>query len=164
METDRRDPRLIEQLARIRKSFPWLTLNDYATGRTLPALPAQTLPGRGFCPLLWRQFDVGQDGRAHPCCRSYTTDLGSPAEAWLGEPLRELRRQILRGHVDAERFAACAACPNLGFGKPVGWNSENDSSASSQIAAPVCGVGRRVAGVSTGALSNLFRCFALAVR
>jgi MoaA/NifB/PqqE/SkfB family radical SAM enzyme len=120
METDRRDPRLIEQLARIRKSFPWLTLNDYATGRTLPALPAQTLPGRGFCPLPWRQFDVGQDGRAHPCCRSYTTDLGSPAEAWLGEPLRELRRQILRGHVDAERFAACAACPNLGFENPSG--------------------------------------------
>ena len=61
------------------------------------------------------QFDVGPDGHAHPCCRSYATDLGSPSEAWLGEPMTELRRQILAGEVDAIRFADCAACPNLGI-------------------------------------------------
>jgi MoaA/NifB/PqqE/SkfB family radical SAM enzyme len=120
MEIDRQDPRLVEQLERIRRTFPWLQLNDYATGRTLPALPKQTLPGREFCPLPWRQFDVGQDGRAHPCCRSFSTDLGSAAEAWTGEPLSTLRRQILDGHVDAERFPVCAACPNLGFENPEG--------------------------------------------
>lgn len=120
MEIDRQDPRLVSQIERIRQTFPWLQLNDYATGRTLPALPEQTLPGRGFCPLPWRQIDVGPDGRAHPCCRSYTTDLGSAAEAWSGEPLRELRRQILAGHVDAQRFETCATCPNLGFTNPEG--------------------------------------------
>jgi MoaA/NifB/PqqE/SkfB family radical SAM enzyme len=114
MEIDRQDPRLADQLDRIRQTFPWLQLNDYATGRTLPALPNGTLPDRGFCPLPWKQFDVGPDGHAHPCCRSYATDLGSPSEAWLGEPMTELRRQILAGEVDSVRFADCAACPNLG--------------------------------------------------
>jgi len=107
-------PDLVRQIERIRRSFPWLTLNDYATGRTLPALPVNTQPGRGFCPLPWRQIDVGPDGRAHPCCRSYGIDLGPFDRAWTGEPLRELRRQILAGRVDPVRFEACASCSNLG--------------------------------------------------
>ena len=111
---------LVDQLDRIRHSFPWLHLNDYATSRTLPALPAQTQPGRSFCGLPWRQIDVGPDGHAHPCCRSYGIDLGTAGEAWTGEPLRELRRQILNGTVDAERFGACARCPNLGVGDRAG--------------------------------------------
>jgi len=57
METDRRDPRLIEQLARIRKSFPWLTLNDYATGRTCPR--------RRFCNSTASRGDSDQS-----CSRS----------------------------------------------------------------------------------------------
>jgi hypothetical protein len=111
---DPEDPRLIAQLDRIRRTFPQLQLNDYTRARNLPALPAVALTGRDFCPLPWRQLDVGPDGRAHPCCRSYSTDLGPSTDAWSGEPLRELRRQILAGYVDADRFAACAACPNLG--------------------------------------------------
>lgn len=119
MDISSQDPRLVDQIARIRDSFPWLTLNDYATGRTLPALPEQTPADRQFCPLPWRQFDVGPDGRAHPCCRSYTIDLGAPHEAWTGEPINELRRQLLAGEVDPDRFGACAKCPNVGPQRPV---------------------------------------------
>lgn len=114
LEIDKRDPRLQGQITRIRASFPWLTLNDYATDRTLPALPAEVRPDRAFCPLPWRQYDVGPDGKAHPCCRSYSIDLGKPSEAWTGKPMQELRRQILAGDVDPERFGACARCPNVG--------------------------------------------------
>lgn len=114
-QLERGHPSLVDQLDRIRRSFPWLQLNDYATGRTLPALPAQTRPGRSFCGLPWRQMDVGPDGHAHPCCRAYSIDLGPAAEAWTGEPLRALRRQMLAGAVDAQRFDACARCPNLGI-------------------------------------------------
>lgn len=109
------DPRLVAQLDRIRRTFPWLRLNDYATGRTLPALPTAAQPHRVFCPLPWRQFDVGPDGRAHPCCRSYATDLGEPSTAWTGPALTALRRQILAGAVDGQQFPDCAACPNLGL-------------------------------------------------
>ena len=118
LEIDPEDPRLREQLDRIRSTFPTLQLHDYTRARNLPVLPAQALPGRGFCPLPWRQLDVGPDGRAHPCCRSYAIDLGTSMEAWTGEPLRELRRQILAGQVDPERFGTCAACPNLGLDDP----------------------------------------------
>lgn len=114
-EIDPQDPRLAAQLDRIRRTFPWLRLNDYATGRTLPALPTAAQPHRMFCPLPWRQFDVGPDGRAHPCCRSYATDLGDPSTAWTGAPLTALRRQILAGDVDGQQFPDCAACPNLGL-------------------------------------------------
>jgi MoaA/NifB/PqqE/SkfB family radical SAM enzyme len=114
-EIDNTNPLLADQIERIRRTFPWLRLNDYATGRTLPPLPNGTLPDRTFCPLPWRQFDIGQDGRAHPCCRSYSTDLGAPSDAWLGEPMTELRRQILAGDLDRERFSDCTSCPNLGI-------------------------------------------------
>lgn len=114
-EIDPQDPRLASHLDRIRRTFPWLRLNDYATGRTLPALSTAAQPHRVFCPLPWRQFDVGPDGRAHPCCRSYGTDLGDPSTAWTGPALTALRRQILAGEVDAEQFPECAACPNLGL-------------------------------------------------
>jgi len=113
-QLERAHPRLVEQIACIRRSFPWLLVNDYATGRTLPALPAHTQPGRSFCGLPWRQLDVGPDGHAHPCCRSYDIDLGTADVAWHGEPLDTLRQQILAGDIDAQRFPSCARCPNLG--------------------------------------------------
>lgn len=113
------DPRLVAGITTARERFPRLRINDYATARDLPPVAdvaAPVLPHRGFCPLPWRQYDVGPDGRAHPCCRSYYTDLGpADGEVWNGEPLVELRRQILAGDVDPVRFADCAKCPNLGI-------------------------------------------------
>ena len=92
-------------------------LDDFATGRTLGAQAPEVPPHRRFCPLPWRQLDVGPDGRAHPCCRAHHTDLGSveTGDPWHDEPARTLRRQILAGAVDPERFHDCAVCPNLGF-------------------------------------------------
>ena len=113
----RSDPELFRTIHEVRNDFPNLQVNDYVTeGRTL-ALPVQPLPGRGFCPLPWLQYDVGPDGRTHPCCRSHDIDLGSvESEVWDGEPLEELRRQILHDDVDPTRYPSCAACSNLGAG------------------------------------------------
>lgn len=109
------DPRLIAGIAEARVRFPQLQVNDYATGRTLPAAGTPPLPRRGFCPLPWSQIDIGPDGRVHPCCRSYAIDLGRYDEdVWNGEALRTLRQQILDDDLDPVRFAACACCVNLG--------------------------------------------------
>lgn len=112
------DPRLVEGIDEARRLFPALTVNDYATGRAPLLLRSEAAPARAVCPLPWQQFDVGPDGRAHPCCRSYGTDLGDVLadDVWNGEPYTELRRQILADDVDPVRFAACAACPLLGAG------------------------------------------------
>ena len=115
------DPRLVEGVAEARVRCPVLTINDYATGRSLPVIEvaAPVLPGRGFCPLPWRQFDVGPDGQAHPCCRSHGTDLGdaaSGADVWRSPAFERLRAQILGDDVDPMEFGECARCPNLGAG------------------------------------------------
>jgi len=114
MEIEHDDPRLVDQLQRIRRTFPWLKLNDYATPLAVVSLPIEALPGRGFCHLPWQQMDVDPKGRAHPCCRSHGIDLGPADDAWLGEPMTELRRQFVLGEVDPVRFPDCAACPSLG--------------------------------------------------
>jgi len=111
------DPRLSRAIDRIRKEHPELRVNDYATGRTRLQLPDGTLPGRDFCGLPWTQFDVGPDGEVHPCCRAYHTTLCSWNEdPWTNEEARELRKQMLTGDLDAERFPCCAACPMRGSG------------------------------------------------
>lgn len=117
------DPRLLRQMRDVARDFSELRLNDYATARTLPALPTQTRAGRAFCGLPWRQMDVGPDGHVHPCCRSYYTDLGASGEdPWSGETLRTLREQILADDVDPVRFKDCAECGNLGAGVRGGGN------------------------------------------
>lgn len=117
LELSRTDPRLVEGIRLAREAAPTLEINDYATERSSPALPAGTLPGRGFCPLPWRQYDVGPDGRAHPCCKSYQTDLGHYTEdIWIGAPLERLRAQILSDDVDPVEFADCARCDSIGAG------------------------------------------------
>lgn len=114
-EVEARDPRVLAQIADIRNRFPDLRLNDYMTARSSTPLPTGTLPERGFCGFPWTQYDIGPDGRAHPCCRSYGTDLGpATADVWSNETLIELRRQILADDVEPERFKECARCDLLG--------------------------------------------------
>ena len=107
---------LLPDIERSKEAFPKLKINDYATGRTVVALPSDTLPGRDFCSLPWRQMDIGTDGRVHPCCRSHDVDLGSAMDenVWVGEPYRQLRDAIVKGTLDAKDFPSCAKCPNLG--------------------------------------------------
>jgi len=119
-ELSRTDPRLLANIDRAKELFPNLTIHDKATNRKPKYVPEPKViqPGRSFCPLPWRQIDVGGDGHAHPCCHSHHTDLGHVLtdEVWTGEPYRELRRQILSGSVDPVRFKDCANCPHLGAG------------------------------------------------
>lgn len=107
-EIDRRDPRLIDQIARIRTRFPSLRLNDYATQIVTDNM------SDGRCNLPWKHMDIGTDGRAHPCCRSHGTDLGTPAEAFHGPAMTELRKQIESDDVEPAQFADCARCEMLG--------------------------------------------------
>ena len=111
------DPRLSLAIDHARDLCPNLLINDYASDRKAPEALPEVRPGRRFCPLPWRQMDIGIDGRAHPCCRShYHTDLGQAMEdPWRGDQLSKLRQQILAGKVNSAQFPDCAKCPYLGM-------------------------------------------------
>jgi len=116
----RTDPRLCENIDKAQELFPNLKIHDKATNRKPKYVPEPkiTQPRRSFCPLPWRQIDIGTDGYAHPCCHSHHTNLGHilTDDVWRGEPYRELRRQILSDEVDPIRFKDCANCTHLGAG------------------------------------------------
>jgi hypothetical protein len=114
MHIDRNDPKLADQLDRIRRTFPWLQLNDYATRLAVVACQ----PSR--CLVAGSAICRGSRSRwtrrgAHIRAAEVMGSISAPAAgAWLGEPMTELRRQFLAGEVDPIRFPDCAACPSLG--------------------------------------------------
>lgn len=115
-EIDRRHPRLLEQIKNIRRRHPQLLLNDYATQIVSDNMAKSRQDSVDKCILPWKHMDVGTDGRAHPCCRSHGTDLGSPGDAFLGAAMGTLRAQIETDDVDPAQFADCARCEMLGAG------------------------------------------------
>lgn len=115
-EIDRRNPRLIEQIESIRRRYSQLRLNDYATQIATDNMAKDNHGGAGKCILPWKHMDVGTDGRAHPCCRSHSTDLGAPGDAFFGPAMTLLREQIEADDVDPVQFADCARCEMLGAG------------------------------------------------
>lgn len=108
------DPRLVEAIDTAKSRYKFI-INDFATGRT-PFFVTQDAP-KQYCPLPWKQIDIGPDGEAHPCCRSHYTKLGhASTNPWVGKPYQRLRAQILANDVDPIEFKDCATCPHLNAG------------------------------------------------
>jgi len=110
-ELDPLCPEVHAQIARARRDFPGLTLNDYF--HTIDG-PWATPVGE-HCKLPWMKMDITPDGAAHPCCRSYRVDLGTwPEEQWAGPKMTRLRGQLASFRVDPVEFDQCATCPARG--------------------------------------------------
>jgi len=82
-----------------------------ATSATPSLAEVEPLP---FCLMPWKQIDIDPRGRAHPCCRSYHTNLGAVSKAWHGKQMAELRNQLRSGRLDSKQFKDCAKCGRLG--------------------------------------------------
>lgn len=105
------DPVVLEQMARVRADFPEIVVTDYFASRDGPYA---TPPGQ-HCGLPWTSMEVTTDGHAHPCCRSYETDLGPPAaDPWRGGKMDRLRSQLESFAVDAAEFGPCSRCTMRG--------------------------------------------------
>lgn len=72
------------------------------------------MPEHHFCRVPWFSLDIGADGHAHPCCRSYDINLGkvtSENNPWMHPTLMELRHQLATNTLDPDRFVDCQKCP-----------------------------------------------------
>lgn len=108
------DPRVQEQLQRVRDGFPHLELYDNFTTGAAQQTSTGTKADYCFCRLPWSSLDVGNDGMAHPCCRSYYTLLGKPTQGsdpWRHPVLDRLRMQLATDTLDEDEFKDCAKCP-----------------------------------------------------
>jgi len=101
------------RVAALRLRHPQLEISDWASTATTSGAAAAPATGGGHCLAPWTRLDVGPDGQAHPCCRSYRIALGSAAagDPWHHPEIEALREQLASDTLDAARFAECAACP-----------------------------------------------------
>ena len=101
------------RVAALRARYLDLELSDWASGATSTGAASTPATGPGYCQAPWTRLDVGPDGQAHPCCRSYRIALGSALDGdpWQHPELVALREQLASDTLDAVRFAECAACP-----------------------------------------------------
>jgi len=101
------------RVAALRFLHPGLEIADWASGTTGTGAAAAPVAGTGHCQTPWRSLDVGPDGQAHPCCRSYRIALGSAVagDPWTHPEIEALREQLASDALDERRFSECAACP-----------------------------------------------------
>jgi MoaA/NifB/PqqE/SkfB family radical SAM enzyme len=101
------DPQVRESMAEARRRQPSLDIIDYFTTAARSTEP---------CPAPWMGYDIDPRGRAHPCCRSYDTDLGPwDSSPWNGPTMRELRHGLVAKSLDASKFPACLRCERRGW-------------------------------------------------
>ena len=101
------------RVAALRLQYPAMEISDWASGATSAGAAAAAAVGPGHCLTPFRSLDVGPDGAAHPCCRSYRIGLGpaSTGDPWAHPELVALREQLTADTLDPVRFAECAVCP-----------------------------------------------------
>lgn len=108
-EVSAADAAVLAQIEAARHAFPGVFISDQFS-----SLRGITATARGpQCDSPWRELDVYNDGRVHPCCHATDLELGAYTDVnlWNGSKLERLRRQLLSGCVDAQEFPSCARCP-----------------------------------------------------
>lgn len=103
---------ITDRIARLREEY---SDSVRAVDNFSPNFASIITPTVEHCVIPWNNLDIGPDGHAHVCCRTFGTDLGDAVtgDPWNHPWLVELRKQILEGEVDPKEYPNCHECPNL---------------------------------------------------